>query len=119
MRNSNAIICTIIAIIFVVGLGYYSTVAVQAPRPLPKDAPADQFSAYRAIDHAFACSMEPHPSGSRNNDRVAEYFLKAVKDIGLEAEFMAKPVLPENPSGHIPRHLRTESHARPVSDLTF
>lgn len=47
MRNPNTSICTVIAILFVVGLGYYATVAVQPPRTLPKDAPADQFSAYR------------------------------------------------------------------------
>lgn len=96
MRNPNTIICTVIAMLFVSGLGYYATVAIQPPRALPKDAPADQFSAYRAIDHAFACSMEPHPSGSKNNDRVAEYFLEALKDIGLEAEFMAKPAVYDN-----------------------
>ena len=81
----------LMACIFAIGLGFYSVYALQPPHALPKDAPADQFSAHRAIEHAFACSGESHPAGSRNNDAVAQYFLDKLREMGVEAEFMRKP----------------------------
>ena len=91
--KNSCILCAVAALVFTVGLAVYSTVALKPPRALPKDAPADQFSAHRAIEHAFACSRETHPAGSRNNDQVAQYFLGKLKEMGVETEWMRKPVL--------------------------
>ena len=77
-----------IACLFVVGLAFYAVCSLNPPRALPVDAPPEQFSAYRAIDHAFNCSMEPHPAGSKNNDKVAVYFMDTLRDMGVETEFM-------------------------------
>lgn len=86
-------VCAAVAFVAAAGIAYYSTVALNPPRALPKDAPPEQFSAHRAIEYAFACSMDKHPAGSRNNDRVAEYFFNALKGMGVEAEFMSKPAI--------------------------
>jgi hypothetical protein len=85
--------CAVIACVFAAGLAFYSTQALNPPRALPKDAPAEQFSAHRAIEHAFACSKESHPAGSKNDDRVAQYFMDTLKEMGVEAEFMSKPTV--------------------------
>ncbi len=85
--------CAAVACLFAAGLAFYSTQALNPPRALPKDAPPDQFSAHRAIDHAFACSMQPHPAGSKNDDVVAQYFLGKLKEMGVETEFMSKPAV--------------------------
>jgi len=91
--NRSASICALLASLFAVGLGYYSIHAIRPPHALPKDAPADQFSGHRAIEYAFACARQSHPAGSLNNDRVAEYFYNALKEMGVEAEFMCKPAV--------------------------
>ncbi len=76
------------ACVVAVALGIYAVWAQYPPRPLPMDAPADQFSAHRAIPHAFACSMAPHPAGTKANDEVADYFLNALDELGVETEVM-------------------------------
>ena len=85
--------CAVVACVCAAGLAFYSTQALNPPHALPKDAPPDQFSAHRAIAHAFACSMAPHPAGSKGDEQVAEYFMNALKAIGVEAEFMSKPTV--------------------------
>ena len=92
-KSNTTLVCAVLACVFAVGLGVYSVLAMNPPRALPKDAPPDQFSAHRAIEHAFACSMETHPAGSINNDRVAQYFYDALKGMGVETEFMSKPAV--------------------------
>ncbi|MCP4643742.1 MAG: M20/M25/M40 family metallo-hydrolase, partial [bacterium] len=95
-KKSGSVVCAVLAWALVAGLGCYSVLALNPPRALPKDAPPGQFSAHRAIEHAFACSMESHPAGSKNNDRVAEYFLNELKKLGIEAEFMSKSAVHGN-----------------------
>ncbi len=77
----SAPVCAVLAGLFIIGLCYYSIHAISPPRALPKDASADQFSAHRAIEYAFPCSRQSHPAGSHNNDRVAEYFYNALKEM--------------------------------------
>jgi hypothetical protein len=89
-------VCALLAGLFAIGLGYYSIHAMHPPHARPKDAPADQFSARRAIEYAFACAQQSHPAGSMNNDRVAEYFYNALKEMGVETEFMRKPAVEGN-----------------------
>jgi hypothetical protein len=96
LAKRSATVCAILAALFIIGLCYYSIHAISPPRALPKDAPADQFSAHRAIAHAFACARQSHPAGSLNNDKVAEYFFNALKEMGVEAEFMCKPAVEGN-----------------------
>jgi hypothetical protein len=90
-RADTTTVCALAGILLAVSVAFYAIYALYPPAALPADAPPEQFSAHRAIEHAFACSMEPHPAGSKNNDAVAQYFLNALKDMGVEAEFMAKP----------------------------
>jgi Peptidase family M28 len=94
--NRSTPVCALLAGLFALGLGYYSIHAIHPPHALPKDAPADQFSAQRAIEYAFACSRQSHPAGSLNNDRVAEYFYNALRELGVETEFMRKPAVEGN-----------------------
>lgn len=86
----------LLASLFVLGLTYYSMAALRPPRGLPADAPAGEFSAHRAIQHAFACSQETHPAGSKNNERVAEYILGQLQEMGVEAEYVKKPAIHGN-----------------------
>ncbi|MEI7940419.1 MAG: M20/M25/M40 family metallo-hydrolase [Verrucomicrobiota bacterium] len=92
----SSTVCAILAGLLIIGLVCCSIRAINPPHALPKDAPADQFSAHRAIAHAFACSKQTHPAGSLNDDQVAEYYLNALKEMGVETEFMCKPAVQGN-----------------------
>ncbi len=85
--------CALAALLFASSLVFYSMYALKSPRALPADAPPTVFSAWRAKEHAFACSSKPHPAGSKNNDETAAYILKTLEEMGVEAEFMSKSEL--------------------------
>lgn len=53
------------------------------PAPLPIDAPANHFSAARAFEHVKAIAKAPHPVGSAENQRVREYVLTTMRELGL------------------------------------
>ncbi len=55
-----------------------------APRPVPADAPPEEFSAYRALKHIQATALEPHPGGSGANERVYTYIAGTLKEMGVE-----------------------------------
>ena len=82
--NRTVLVCALAAFLFAAGLAGYSVLAQRPPKALLEDAPADQFSAHRAIAHGFACSAVPHPAGSRQNDEVAKYFLEELRRLGVE-----------------------------------
>ena len=56
------------------------------PSPLPANTPATEFSAERAIQHIQVIAREPHPAGSAANEKVREYILAQLNDLGLETE---------------------------------
>ena len=98
MNNQNRSVfwCALAALLFTFGMTFYAMYSLKPPRALPKDTPSAEFSAYRAVEHAFACSSKTHPAGSRNNDETAQYLLNTLKEMGLEAEFMSTPDLKDN-----------------------
>ncbi len=54
------------------------------PRSLPANAPADQFSAERALAHIREIAQRPHPLGSPDNARVHDYLAGAIRAMGYE-----------------------------------
>ncbi|MDG4863769.1 hypothetical protein P8605_37065, partial [Streptomyces sp. T-3] len=60
--------------------------ALTAPRPRPESTPDTEFSADRALRHLREIAAEPHPTGSAAADRVREYLLAELKELGLETE---------------------------------
>ena len=54
------------------------------PAPRPATAPADEFSAERARRHVEAIAAQPHPPGTDEHRRVAEYLLNELRSLGLQ-----------------------------------
>jgi Peptidase family M28 len=54
------------------------------PEALPADAPADAFSAARAMRHVEAIARQPHPLGSPASERVRAYVMDELRALGLE-----------------------------------
>jgi hypothetical protein len=73
-------------------LGALALLAALAVAPLfprsvaPAGAPADVFSAERALPHLQAIAGEPHPVGSPANARVRDYLLSQLAALGLGPE---------------------------------
>ena len=64
------------------------------PAPLPHDAPADQFSAGRAMADVRAMAARPHPTGSAANDAVRAHLTRRLKALGFDVQVQAGPLPP-------------------------
>lgn len=73
------------AFLFVALLAWLALRQPDAPRPppLPRDAPASQFSAGRAFAHLDVLAQAPRPIASDANRRAREYIVGELKAIGL------------------------------------
>lgn len=63
-----------------------SVYQLRPPDTVPATAPGTTFSSARAMQHVAVIAQEPHPTGSPANDRVREYLLQTLTDLGLEPE---------------------------------
>lgn len=63
-----------------------------APAPLPADAPADQFSAFKAVGHVRKTALEPHPTGSPANEKVYVYIEEQLKALDVEYQVL-RPIM--------------------------
>ncbi|MBO9556997.1 MAG: M28 family metallopeptidase [Caulobacter sp.] len=61
-----------------------ANLALRTPPPLPANAPADQFSATRAMADVRAIGQKPHPIGSAEIVRVRDHLLSRISGLGLE-----------------------------------
>lgn len=73
---------------------FIALVAMVSLRPrLPavkgETAPPEEFSAARALTHLREIARQPHPMGSAEHDRVRDYLLATLADLGVEAEVQA------------------------------
>ncbi len=72
-------------VLFVLLVAVDSVLGERAPAPVRATAPADAFSAERALAFAHALLPEPvpHPVGSAENDRVRERLVRAFEELGF------------------------------------
>lgn len=89
----------LIPIILTVIMGSLLLVAGQfhLPDPLPVDAPAEKFSAQRAIDRLEPLVEEPHPAGSTALAEVRGDLVSQLEEMGLEVEI-------QSTTGTLPRY---------------
>ena len=71
--------------------------AVQTPAPLPASAPADQFSAGRAMADVRVLAREPHPTGSAASAAVIARLEQRLAGLGFATRKVVTP-LPERPA---------------------
>lgn len=70
-------ICLVVGL----ALGAWS---LRAPAPLPADAPANTFSALRAMADVTVLAQAPHPTGSAQITKVRDHLLTRMGELGLE-----------------------------------
>jgi Peptidase family M28 len=67
-------------------LGAAVLVSLSPPPALPASAPAQRFSAERAMRHVEALAREPRPVGSASHDRARDYLVEQLAVLGLELQ---------------------------------
>ena len=72
-----------------IALAILSVRALHAPQPLPATAPADQFSAERAIIHVRAMAGVPHALGSPADAVVRDYLVAQLTHLGLQPQIFS------------------------------
>ncbi|MEG1453848.1 M28 family peptidase, partial [Brevundimonas sp.] len=60
-----------------------AVLSLQTPRPRPLDAPADQFSATRAMVDVREIARAPHPLGSAEHRRVRQHLSSRLTELGF------------------------------------
>lgn len=76
-------------------LAGWVVVRLGPPAAVPRDAPADVFSAGRAREHLERIARVPHPSGSAAARDVEAYLAGVLGSLGLELEIQAGPACTE------------------------
>ncbi len=70
----------------------WAVLRVQVPAPLPFDAPADQFSAGRAMADVRQLAAEPHPTGSPAAARVVATLERRLAALGFAVRRVETPL---------------------------
>lgn len=79
-RNAHMALLTASLMALVVAL---ALVQLMPPAPLPGDAPADAFSATRALQHVAIVARHPRSPGSPGHDAARNYLLDYLRNLGL------------------------------------
>lgn len=77
---------TLASLLALLVLAVVSVWNVLPPSPLAADAPADEFSAERAFEHVEVIGAEISPHGTPAADRVREYIVDELDEMGLDPE---------------------------------
>lgn len=78
-------------------LFFLALASVRPPSALPASAPADQFSAMRALGKLQVIARQPHPTGSAEHARVREYLLGELRGLGLDPQVQTASVARTDP----------------------
>ncbi len=70
-------------ICLVIGLGL-GAASQRTPAPVPTSAPADAFSAMRAMGDVRVIAQRPHPTGSADIVRVRDHLLMRIGELGVK-----------------------------------
>jgi len=94
-NNSTTIVQTIVVVLVIIAAALAGMSSLAMPAVVPVSAPAEEFSAERAMEHIRAISQTPHPTGSLENAQVREYIISQLEALGLSPEVQqATAVMP-------------------------
>jgi hypothetical protein len=97
LAQGSAATAAVTTLVLVTALFFLAWWSAQPPSPLPSDAPADQFSAMRALDKLQVIAQAPHPLASVEHDRVREHVAEEVRSLGLDPQVQTTSVVRTDP----------------------
>lgn len=80
-------------------LGLFAIHSIEPPAAVDESAPASEFSAARAMRDVREIAKQPHPLGSAENDRVREYIVGRLRELGTNPEVQTATVARHTPFG--------------------
>jgi Peptidase family M28 len=80
-------------------IGFLAIHSIQPPAAVDENAPATEFSAARAMRDVREIAKKPHPLGSAENDRVREYLVGRLRELGANPEVQTAIAARQSPSG--------------------
>ena len=83
-KKNALIFMAVVAIL--VGTIFVSLLQLQPPKVVPTTGAANEFSADRAFSHLEEFAVKPHPLGSEEHDRVRDYLVQSLEELGLKPE---------------------------------
>jgi len=96
-RSGNLIGPITLALLIVFGL--LAIHGIEPPPAVEESAPATEFSAARAMRDVREIAKEPHQLGSGENDRVREYLVGRLRELGANPEIQTARVARHIPFG--------------------
>jgi Peptidase family M28 len=75
-----------IAVLFIALCIVFAERVSRPPVAAPASAPLTEFSAERAMTHLLAIAQRPHPIGSTEHDRVRDYLVAQLSNLGLDPQ---------------------------------
>lgn len=89
-RISEPVALLILALL--AAIAWAALCAIAPPGPMPADAPAEGFSAARAMRHVERIAARPRPSGSQAHAEAREWIVGAFGELGLESQVTRRDV---------------------------
>jgi hypothetical protein len=83
-KRSVLIFISVIAIIL--GTIFVSLLQLQSPKVVPASDATTVFSADRAFSYLEDFAVAPHPLGSKEHDRVRDYLVEVLEELGVNPE---------------------------------
>src|ERR1041385_7453043 len=75
-----------IAFLFVAICIVFAERASRPPGAIAENCPPTVFSAERAMKHVVAIAQRPHPVGGAEHDRVRDYLVAQLRNLGLDPQ---------------------------------
>lgn len=76
----------VLAVVFIAAVASLSVYQQRPPDVVPADAPLDEFSAGRAIEHVNKIAATPHPRASAEGTAVQKYLIAELSALGLKPQ---------------------------------
>lgn len=87
IENNNTNIIQMIVVVLIIAVAALAGMTSLAmPAVVPASAPAEEFSAERAMGHIRAISQEPRPTGSQGHTQARDYIISQLEALGLSPE---------------------------------
>src|SRR5688500_11907123 len=74
------------AFLFLGAVAALGLALLRPPAAVPEGAPPAEFSSGRAMKHLRELARAPHPTGTREHDRVREYIMRELAALGVAPE---------------------------------
>ncbi|HSA99283.1 MAG TPA: M28 family peptidase, partial [Anaerolineales bacterium] len=92
-NNSTNIVQTIVVVLVIIAATLAGMTSLAMPAVVPASAPAEEFSAERAMQHIRIISQAPHPTGSLENAQARDYIISQLEALGLSPEVQQTTVV--------------------------